>query len=68
MTYEKRMISVYISNFSRYSLLYGSIGTVMVLLLWLYMISLLLILGGEVNHLLLQRRRDRTWAERSERA
>ena len=60
--------SVYISNFSRYSLLYGSIGTVMVLLLWLYMISLLLILGGEVNHLLLRRRRDWSWSQWSERA
>jgi len=55
--------SIYVSNFSRYTLLYGSIGTVMVLLLWLYMIALLLIMGGEVNHLLMQRRRDRSWAE-----
>lgn len=59
--------SYYVSNFARYSLLYGSIGTVMVLLLWLYMISLVLILGGEVNHLILQRRRDRSWAEWSTR-
>ena len=55
--------SFYVSNFSGYSLLYGSIGTVMVLLLWLYMIALVLIMGGEVNHLLMQRRRDRSWAE-----
>lgn len=59
--------SFYVANFSRYSLLYGSIGTVMMLLLWLYLIALLLILGGEVNHLLIQRRRDRSWAEWNDR-
>lgn len=55
--------SFYVSNFSRYTILYGSISAVMVLLLWLYLIALLLILGGQVNHLLMQRRRDRAWSQ-----
>lgn len=39
---------VYISNFGSYSQTYGLLGTVIVLLLWLYVTSLVILLGGEV--------------------
>ncbi len=41
--------SFYINNMSRYSLLYGSIGAMMILMLWLYLSSVVLIMGGELN-------------------
>jgi membrane protein len=41
--------SYYLSNFSSYNKLYGSIGTLIALMLWLYIIALLLIMGFEVN-------------------
>lgn len=41
--------SFYFSNFSSYNKLYGSIGTMIALMVWLYLISLLLIFGFEVN-------------------
>lgn len=44
--------SYYISHASRYSLLYGSLTAFMVLMLWLYMISAVIILGGELNYIL----------------
>lgn len=41
--------SYYVSNFGKYSTTYGSVGGVIVLLVWLYISSIIIILGGEVN-------------------
>ncbi|HEX8395385.1 MAG TPA: YhjD/YihY/BrkB family envelope integrity protein [Longimicrobium sp.] len=38
----------YMSNFGSYSKTYGLLGTVIVLLLWMYVTSLVILLGGEV--------------------
>lgn len=42
----------YVNNFSNYSILYGGIGAVIVLMLWLYITSIIILLGGEINALL----------------
>ncbi len=39
----------YITNFSRYNALYGSIGALIIFLLWFYLISYVLIIGFELN-------------------
>lgn len=39
----------YIINFSRYNALYGSIGTLMVFLMWIYFNALILLIGFELN-------------------
>ncbi|MCR3760562.1 YihY/virulence factor BrkB family protein [Clostridium felsineum] len=39
----------YVNNFGNYSKIYGSIGTVIVLMTWLFMISFITICGGEIN-------------------
>jgi membrane protein len=44
----------YVEHFGRYNVTYGSIGGVVVLLLWLYLTGLLFIIGGEVNAVLEQ--------------
>jgi membrane protein len=41
--------SYYLSNFSSYNKLYGSIGTMIALMIWFYLLALLLILGFEIN-------------------
>ena len=41
--------SAYVENFANYSLIYGALGTVIVLLVWLYLTSFMLILGAEFN-------------------
>ena len=41
--------SFYINNFSTYNKLYGSIGTLMVVMIWLYLNSLILLVGFELN-------------------
>ncbi len=39
----------YISNFSKYNTLYGSIGTLIIVMMWIYLISLIIIIGFELN-------------------
>lgn len=39
----------YINEFSKYNELYGSIGTIMILLLWIYFVSVTLLIGFELN-------------------
>jgi membrane protein len=41
--------SVYVSNFASYGALYGSIGGVLVLLLWFWLSNLALLLGAELD-------------------
>lgn len=41
--------SAYVEQFASYSVIYGTLGAVVVLLLWLYMTSFVLILGAEFN-------------------
>lgn len=41
--------SFYVENFANYSVIYGTLGAVIVLLIWLYMTAVILILGAELN-------------------
>ena len=43
------LFSYYLSNFASYNRLYGTIGTFIALMVWLYLIALILILGFEIN-------------------
>jgi membrane protein len=39
----------YVDNFSKYNILYGSIGTLMIVLLWIYFNAFSLLIGFELN-------------------
>lgn len=41
--------SYYVNNFGRYAVTYGSIVGIILLLIWLYISSIIIILGGEIN-------------------
>ncbi|WP_069998912.1 YihY/virulence factor BrkB family protein [Cellulosilyticum sp. I15G10I2] len=45
------IFSIYVDNYSKYNQLYGSIGGVFVLLIWLYSSCMLLLVGAEINSL-----------------
>ncbi|MBU0487681.1 MAG: YihY/virulence factor BrkB family protein [Bacteroidetes bacterium] len=40
----------YIGNFAKYNVLYGSIGTLIIILMWIYFMSLILLAGFEINN------------------
>jgi membrane protein len=43
------LFRVYVENFGNYNKVYGAVGAVIILLLWLYMTSLVLLLGDQLN-------------------
>lgn len=43
------LFSFYISNFGAYNKLYGSIGAMIAMMVWIYLISIILLIGFEVN-------------------
>ena len=43
------LFSYYVNNFRNYSIMYGSIGGIIILLVWLYLSSVIILLGGEIN-------------------
>lgn len=47
------IFSFYVENFARYSVVYGSLGAIIVLLLWLYLTGIIIIMGGELNDALI---------------
>ncbi|HUK25977.1 MAG TPA: YihY/virulence factor BrkB family protein [Terriglobales bacterium] len=47
----------YLQHFSDYSLMYGSLGVGIALLVWMYMISLVILIGAEFNAMLFPRAR-----------
>lgn len=50
--------SYYISNFASYNRLYGSIGTLIGLMLWFFLLSFLILLGFEINACIDEAKRD----------
>lgn len=48
--------SYYVNNFSNYSATYGSIGAIIVLMMWLYFSAIILILGGQINAVMKKRK------------
>ncbi|WP_144511808.1 YihY/virulence factor BrkB family protein [Bacillus sp. FJAT-22090] len=48
--------SFYVSNFGNYSSTYGSIGGIIVLMLWLYLSGIILLVGGQINAVMQERK------------
>lgn len=51
------LFSFYVENIARYSVIYGTLGAVIVLLLWLYLAAMMLIMGAEFNSVLMTLRK-----------
>jgi len=43
--------SFYVNNFGKYTFMYGSLGVIIVLMIWFYITGAVLIIGGEINGL-----------------
>ena len=51
--------SYYVENFANYTVIYGTLGAVIILLIWLYLSSVTLLLGAEFNAVLLERKEQK---------
>lgn len=49
------IFAYYVNNFSNYSRLYGSLGAVFMFMTWMFITSMILILGGEINAVLAEK-------------
>lgn len=43
------LFSYYVNNFGRYAITYGSLVGIILLLIWLYISSIIIVIGGEIN-------------------
>lgn len=48
-----RLFAFYVNNFGNFTITYGSLGGIIVFLVWLYISSVVILLGGEINAALL---------------
>ena len=53
------IFSFLMSNSTRYSLVYGSLASVIIMLVWLYLCGNILIMGNVINYVLFAHRRER---------
>lgn len=57
--------SFYVGNFANYSNTYGSIGGIIVLMMWLYFSAIILMLGGQLNAVMTERKQAKLAKEKS---
>lgn len=61
MLLSSKAFSIYVDNFGNYSKVYGSIGGIIVLLIWLYLTSIIIILGAELNSIYMSRKNEKNF-------
>lgn len=49
--------SFYVSNFTNYESTYGNIGGIIILMLWFYVSSIIIIVGGEINSMFIEKKK-----------
>lgn len=57
--------SFYVGSYGNYSSTYGSIGAIIVLMMWLYFSAIILMLGGQINAVMDERKRALRAKEKS---
>lgn len=57
---SSKLFSLYVDNFGNYSKVYGSIGGIIVLLIWLYITSIIIVMGAELNSIFMNRKEDKS--------
>lgn len=51
--------SIYVSRFSSYTKIYGSLGTILLFFFWLYILMYIMFLGGEINFFLSEKGKNK---------
>ena len=61
------LFKVYVRHFSHFGLLYGSLGTLIILMLWFYLSGAAILVGGVINAVLEETsrlRNEQSWMVR----
>lgn len=53
-TVASNLFNIYVSNFSRYSIIYGSIGVIFIFALWLNVLTYVVLFGAQINSVLME--------------
>lgn len=53
---SSEVFNIYINNFSKYNAVYGTIGTMLIFILWINIISIVLLIGSQINALILEQK------------
>ncbi len=53
-----KFFNIYVNNFSKVSVVYGSLGSIFILLIWLNILSLLILIGSQINAILIEKKTD----------
>ena len=62
------LLGLYLQHYADYSVIYGSLGVGIALLVWMYLISLVVLIGAEFNAMLFPRCLTKVSAPRAETA
>jgi membrane protein len=54
----KTLFVIYLNNFNRYDIIYGSVASVIVILVWIYFSAFILLLGAEFSSMLFRLKRE----------
>ena len=49
-----KIFNIYVNNFSKISVIYGSLGSIFILLVWLNILSVLILAGNQINAMLIE--------------
>src|SRR5215217_7685969 len=52
-------LNLYVVNFARYNQIYGQVGAIIVLMVWLYSTGLMVLIGAEINAVLVRMAEER---------
>ena len=52
-------LNLYVVNFARYNQIYGQVGAIIVLMVWLYSTRLMVLIGAEINAVLIRLAEER---------
>jgi membrane protein len=50
------LFAYYVNHFNNYTATYGSLGGIIILLIWLYLSGMIIVIGGEINAIFYDRR------------
>lgn len=54
-----KIFNIYVNNFLKVSVIYGSLGSIFILLVWLNILSILILAGNQINAMLMKKEKNR---------